>query len=146
MLLIYYFDRVLGSLKRAWPTRHERENQNFEEQVEEEGIKELREVNVPGWTRYERAGKCAVPRFYGAERKKERMRSISNSARVTFAEGEGWWQNWCSCALPAGVRMEKVEEVMQGGCPMSETKQMQRPGDQRAPCQPGLTAEYHAGS
>ena len=47
--------------------------------------------------------------------RKERMRSISNSSRVTFAEGEGRWWDWYSCALPAGVRMEKAEELMPGG-------------------------------
>ena len=47
--------------------------------------------------------------------RKEWMRSISNSSRVTFAEGQGRWWDWCSCVLPAGVRMEKVEELMPGG-------------------------------
>ena len=53
-------------------------------------------------------------RLYVA-REKEWMRSISNSSRVTFAEGQGRWWDWCSCVLPAGVRMEKGKELMPGG-------------------------------
>lgn len=47
--------------------------------------------------------------------RKEWMRSISNSSRVTFAEGQGQWWDWCSCVLPAGVRKEKGKELMPGG-------------------------------
>ena len=46
--------------------------------------------------------------------RKEWMRSISNSSRVTFAEGQGRWWDWCSCALPAGLR-KKGKEPMPSG-------------------------------
>ena len=55
-------------------------------------------------------------------KRKEWMRSISNSSRVTFAEGQGRWWDWCSCALPAEVRMEKAEELMPGGVPYVRNK------------------------
>ena len=54
--------------------------------------------------------------------RKEQMRSISNSSRVTFAEGQGWWWDWCSCVLPAGARMEKGKELMPGGVPYVRNK------------------------
>ena len=54
--------------------------------------------------------------------RKERRRSISNSSRVTFAEDQGRRWDWCSCALPAGVRMEKAEELMPGGVPYVRNK------------------------
>ena len=57
---------------------------------------------------------CSPPGSMELERK-EWMRSISNSSRVTFAEGQGRWWDWCSCALPAGVRKEKGKELMPGG-------------------------------
>ena len=54
--------------------------------------------------------------------RKERRRSISNSSRVTFAEDQGRRWDWCSWALPAGVRMEKAEELMPGGVPYVRNK------------------------
>ena len=54
--------------------------------------------------------------------REEQMRSISNSSRVTFVEGQGWWWDWCSCALLVGVRMEKGKELLPGGVPYVRNK------------------------
>ena len=79
--------------------------------------------------------------------RKEWMRSISNSSRVTFAEGEGWWRDWCSCAFPAGVRMEKAEELMPGGVPYVRNKaDAAAKGTREPPVARPHCRKYHAGS
>ena len=79
--------------------------------------------------------------------RKERMRSISNSSRVTFAEGQGRWWDGCSCALPAGVRMEKGKELMPGAVPYVRSKADAAAKGTREPqvARPHCR-EYHAGS
>ena len=80
-------------------------------------------------------------------KRKERRRSISNSSRVTFAEDQGRRWDWCSWALPAGVRMEKAEELMPRGVPYvrnkadAAAKGTREPQVARPHCR-----EYHAGS
>ena len=67
--------------------------------------------------------------------RKEWMRSISNSSTVTFPEGQGRWWDWCSCALPAGVRMEKGKELMPGGVPYVRNKaDAEAKGTREPPC------------
>lgn len=77
----------------------------------------------------------------------ERMRSISNSSRVTFAEGQGRWWGWRSCVLPAGVMMEKAEELMPRGVPYVRNKaDAAAKGTREPPVARPHCREYHAGS
>ena len=79
--------------------------------------------------------------------RKEWMRSISNSSRVTFAEDQGRRWDWCSCALPAGVRMEKAEELMPGGVLYVRNKaDAAAKGTREPPVARPHCRKYHAGS
>ena len=51
-------------------------------------------------------------------------------------------RRWCSCGLPAGVRVEKVERADARGSALFQ-KQSRCSGQsaQRVPSEPGLTAE-----
>ena len=81
------------------------------------------------------------PRFYGAREER------TDEKHLQQLQGQRRWWDWRSCVLPAGVMMEKAEELMPRGVPYVRNKaDAAAKGTREAPVARPHCREYHAGS